>query len=242
MLLNPFRFAGSGGGSSGIEYVGGKVASVAGSVGTTTNVVLTDLAGGLDTAPAAGDLVVVAYGVGGTGNAAAIGVTTAGYTEEAEIFADNFDDTDFSVSHKIMGGTPDTSVDISPTGNASNSGAVVIHVFRGVDAVTPMDVARTTATTAGSSQPNPPAITPVTAGAWIVACGAKASDAAMAAFTSSDLSNFIQQNVAGVNASLRIAGGTAEWAGGAFDPAQFGGGNSRTDSSTAAVTLALRPA
>lgn len=240
MIVAPFRFVSAGGGGV-IEYVGGKTAAIPASAATNTTVSLTDLTGGLDTAPAAGDLVVIGFATGGAGDKS-IGIATAGYTEVSELFADNFDDTNLSVSYKFMGGSPDTSVDVGPTTSATEPGAVVIHVFRDVSTGVTLDVAATTAVTGGSSQPNPASITPVTAGAWIVVFGAKSSDATINAFTSGDLSNFIQQNNSQSAQLIRIAGGTAEWTSGAFDPAEFGGGNARTDSSTAAVTIALRPA
>ena len=46
-----------------ITYVGGQTGSFAGKTGETT-VTMTSLTGGSDAAPAAGDLVIVAYAVG----------------------------------------------------------------------------------------------------------------------------------------------------------------------------------
>lgn len=88
-----------------LEYVGGKTASIAGSTSTATNVSLTDLTGGLASAPAANDIVIVAYATCSAADRA-IGVNTAGYTEIAELYANDARDANLSVSWKIMGGNP----------------------------------------------------------------------------------------------------------------------------------------
>jgi hypothetical protein len=79
-----------------------------------------------------------------------------------------------------MGSTPDTTITFSQTGNADNAGTASILVFRNVDTTTPIDVTTTTATAANTVLANPPAITPTTAGAWIIygASGAHAGGAA----------------------------------------------------------------
>lgn len=219
-------------------YVGGKTVAIAGTLSATA-ISLTDLTGGIASAPAENDIVIVGYGVGSAGDVA-IGVDTAGYTEEQELFSDSSDDTNLSVSWKFMGASPDTSVTVSGTGNTSNAGVVAIQVWRGINIASPMDIAETTATGTATDSPDPPAITPVSDEAVVIAIGAGASGAG-ATFTSGDLSNFITATSPGTK-DCSIGMGSIAWVSGAVNPAQFGGGaGAGASRSWAAVTLALRP-
>jgi hypothetical protein len=224
-----------------LQYVGGKTQAIE---GTTSDAVvsLTDLTGGLASQPAADDIVIVGYVIYALGDVA-VGVQTAGYTEIAELRGNDVSDANLSVSYKIMGGTPDTSVTVSPTLNTAFAGAVVIHVWRGVDTTTPLDVASTTAVGTNTDRPNPPAITPSTAGAVVVAIGGGSVEnppGAVLTQPGSELSNFLSIKSDDVEGAV-IAAGSYAWTSGAFDPVAWTGGNNHADSSWAAVTLALRP-
>ncbi|KPF74575.1 hypothetical protein IP68_12510 [Blastomonas sp. AAP25] len=229
-----------------IEYVGGKTADVLPSTGTVTNVSLTDLTGGLASAPANGDIVLVAYATGST-LLRPIGVTTSGYAEIAELNAADTRDSTMSVSWKLMGSTPDSTVSLSATGNAGDCGVVAIHVWRGVDATTPFDTTATTATRTNGWAPDPPAITPVTSGAVIVAYGAGVggvTTAAIGTMVGTGLSNFLTRAFAsGGVRSVAIGGGSAAWSSGAFNPAAFtiSSGTDSVSNAATALTLALRP-
>lgn len=231
-----------------LEYVGGKTAAVTGSTATVTNVSLTDLSGGLASAPAAGDIVIVGYTVAATADRV-IGVTTSGYTEVAELYANDTIDANLSVSWKIMGATPDTSVSVSATGGSTDGAVVAIRVWRGADSTTPMDVTPTTATHLNTWTPDPPAITPVTSGAVIEVIGAGAAGidvSQMGAMSSSQLSNFLTASPAPGGSAARSSGigvGNFAWSSGSFNPNAFSvSGTSSTTYSAASVTLALRPA
>jgi hypothetical protein len=223
-----------------ISYVGGKVL---GFVGTTsvTNVSLTDLTGGSDTAPSAGDFVVVYYGTGSNTTARAITVNSS-YTNLTKIAASDTYDANLVVGYKRMGSTPDTSVEVSGTLNTADPGAVVVHVFRGVDETTPLDVTSVTATGTNSVLCNPGAITPSTAGAWIVAGGSGAHIAGVDTYSSSDLTSF---RTVGANDTFDVtvgAGLKTDWTSGPFDPAAFTWSDTSASTySWAAYTLALRP-
>jgi hypothetical protein len=65
----------------------------------------------------------------------------------------------------ICGATPPTSVSI--TGNTSG----LVAAFRGVDTTTTFDVTAPTATNGTAGMPNPPSITTVTDGAFVLAVG-----------------------------------------------------------------------
>ena len=222
-----------------ITYVGGKTATFAGTT-SAQNISLTNLTGGAASAPAQDDIVIVAYGVSGVADRS-IGVNTAGYTEEQELYSNGAGpDANLSVSWKFMGASPDTTVQVTGTGDAAEAGAVAIHVWRGVDLSTPFDVAETTATGTGTDRPDPASITPTTSGAIIIACGCGANLTG-SAFTSSDLSNFVTAASSDDN-DATIGMGSIAWTSGAVDAAQFGGnGGAQANRSWAAVTLALRP-
>lgn len=239
-----------------LQYVGGIVAS--GPVGTenlglTYNIDLTTLTGGIASAPAAGDIVIVGNGHPQPSNAD-VGVSTAGYTELADLYSNgSIYDTNLSVSYKVMSDPPDTSVTVARNAAAANGTTVnpaisVVHVWRNVDQTTPIDVTTVTATGVDSALPDAAAITPVTAGAVIVVIGASArGDTTPTLFTTpSGFGN----SVAGYNYNsaqtlpkviLMEAASYSAWTSGSYNPAAWTGGESDTGNSWAAVTLVLRP-
>lgn len=220
-----------------LQYVGGKVAVTA-SIGDTVS--LTDLSGGLASAPAQDDIVIVIYGSGSNTNRP-MDITSSGWTEIAEQFANSTKDANSSISYKVMGATPDTSFDTSNVLNSSSTAAVVVHCWRGVDTANPLDVTSVTTEGTGTGQANPPSATPVTSGAVAIAYGVGATTAP-ANFTSSDLSNFLTTNDSNTH-SMQIGMGSIAWGGsGAIDPAQFGGGSTDSGDSWTSGTLVLRPA
>ena len=161
------------------------------------------------------------------------------YTRIAGLFANDTNDTNLAVAYKIMGAVPDTLVTVT----ASTTGRLVaIYVLRGVDETTPMDVAATTATGTNSRVANPPAITPVTTGAVVLAIGANAYiDATFPVFTAPGLTDFVSGSFDGPLDGA-IGAGTFAWTSGAYDPAAFTIAGTTTADSWAAFTLALRPA
>lgn len=138
----------------------------------------------------------------------------------------------------------DTSITVAnTTGSNIYFNGLLVHVWRNVDQTTPLDVTTTTATTGGSNNPNPPAITPVTAGAIILAAGVGFSSPGQTVFSSSDLSNFLSvhddNGFGGGDAAL----GSHAWSGsGSFDPAQWTSSTNRSNFPSAMATMALRPA
>lgn len=131
-----------------------------------------------------------------------------------------------------------------PTGFSNTSYG--IQVFRGVNLTTPLDVATQVQTFVNdTAQPNPPAITPVTSGAVVVACGGSHGSFDANDFTSSDLTNFLTQQNETASFDPLVGMGFIPWSGsGPVDPAQFGGGTTGNvlQCSAASATIALRPA
>lgn len=222
-----------------IELVGRTTGTATGGTGAYS-VSLTGLTGGLASSPSEGDLVVVcAAAVAGSD----LDLAISGYTEVVDIAGVDNGYANLGLFYKFMGSTPDTSVSAPRPVTSSLSAACAIHVWRGVDPTTPIDVAAQTAIGSNAGQPNPPSITPVTSGAVILAAGVGTEvDGLGAVFTTSDLSNF--STVVGNSTFDVVVGmGSKAWTSGAFNPAAFGGNASAgiTDS-WSAVSIALRPA
>lgn len=223
-----------------ISYVGGRTFSFLG-VTTDQTIPLTTLTGGSDTAPQAGDFVVVFYGTGSNTNRTL--TVRSSYTTVSSAFVSSTTWTNYTGAYKFMGATPDTSVIVSGTGSTADGGAGTIHVFRGVDTTTPLDVTTVTGSSGTTTRPDPGAITPVTAGAWIVAAGAGGNTGgASTTFSSSDLTSFITIS-SNDTYDVTVGGGIkTDWTSGAFDPAQFTySGTDSTLFSNRSLTLALRP-
>lgn len=189
-----------------------------------------------------GDVVVVGHMVASNTDRA-IGVTTAGYTEVAELFANDTYDANLSVSYKVMGATPDAAVDVSGSGSSNNPGQIVVRAYRAVNQTTQMDVAATTATGVNGTAVNPPAITPATVGSMIVVfgCSAAAPSAITANYTSADLADFSTNRISDLY-TVTWGVGQKAWSSGAFDPAVWTGPETALTDSWAAITIALRAA
>jgi hypothetical protein len=222
-----------------ITFVGAQTASVTASTGTNTNITFA-LTGGLASTPANGDLVIVAYSIGST-VARTPAINTAGYTQLAALTAADTYDANLRVGYKRMGSTPDTQVQLGPTGSTSDGGFVTIHVFRGVDATTPLDVTHTTSTGANGGFPDPAAITPATANNVIYVAGANAHGTT-GTLTASYATDFrTGQNAASTNRTTMGAGYvTGQAAGVSYNPALFSWSANSGTQAWCAYTIALR--
>jgi hypothetical protein len=228
-----------------IQYVGGATANTDASLSVTVS--LTGLSGGLASSPAQGDFVIATLAQVGSIDRN-LTVTTSGYTEAAEPYGNDTADANVLTAYKRMGASPDTDVTLTSEGGGGALVAVV-SVWRGVDAVTPMDVAVTSASGGNTDRPNPAAITPVTAGTVIVVTGGSGTVNNVAgtplAQAGAELSNFLsiaKKAAAADSTSLVASGSYHSWAAGAFDPVAFVGGGNAASDAWGSVTLALRPA
>jgi len=83
-----------------------------------------------------------------------------------EIHSGNANTVGYAWGFKVMGATPDTSIDVS------TSEAVFAFALRGVDTINPLDVTPPAVATGSlTGRPNPPMITTATDGAFVVAVG-----------------------------------------------------------------------
>lgn len=224
-----------------ITYVGGQTASILGST-TADETVTFSLTGGLASAPAEDDLVVICVAASRFGGVGVTSLVTTGYTSTTKLVAADAQDSASQVHYKFMGGTPDTEVVITRSGATDSGQAYTIHVFRGVDLTTPLDVATTTAIGIDTGRPDPAAITPTTAGAWIYIGTADAA-ATGSTFTYGDFTAVLS-TVCDESANDAVVGSGYYdgWTSGAYDPAASTTGSTSVNSSWTATTMAFRPA
>lgn len=219
-----------------ISYVGGKTA-ISAAAGSGPSAAINSLTGGSNANPSAGDLIVVAAAMDGTSDLT-LAMSSAGYTKVDDLYSDDTVDVNFAVFYKFWDGAEVTAILAGQTGRRA---AIAVKVFRGVDTVTPLDVTYQQATGQNTFAANPPAVTPATAGAWVVACGG-AGSVNSGDFTSGDLDNFISTNT-GISSGVIVGmGNKAGTHGVALDPVAWGSGTSdSTSNAWAALSLVLRP-
>lgn len=167
----------------------------------------------------------------------------SGWSEEVDIWQSGGINTNLGVFYDVLTGG-ETSVSFSSSGNGNDALAGAIFVFRGVDTSAPFDVTTTTATGTGTDKPNPPSITPSTAGAWIVCAGGAGTNGTSPYTNPGDLSSTTNhfRSIGGsdTNSALAGMGIKTNWASGAFDPSQWTGASGGVWT-WAAATMALRP-
>ena len=200
------------------------IEALSGSANNGGNVTLTF------TAAQSGDFVLVVGGHQEQGSNA--GVSTAGYTEEADTVTPNR----FSISRKFI--TSDTNVTCLGDGQGSDGTAYVALVFRGVDTSTPLDASITSGT--GTGEPNSPSITTVTNGAVVVSAfllnDGRGLNSGPSGYSNATIANASEVN--NVTAGIAwIAQATA----GAENPSQWDLAGVSTEDLRAS-TIALRPA
>lgn len=215
--------------------------------GTTANLTLnlTALTGGSGSAALADDVVLVWGGRAASVNDD-VSMSTAGYTELADLYANDTADINAGLFRKVMGGTPDTSAVIAVNGTSVNGAFALAMVFSGVDITTPEDVAATTNTGINGNLADPPSNTPSTAGAWPVTFYAGATDgtAPTGPTAPGDITNFVSITATG-GSTRRGQGGSGtktDWTSGAFDPSAWSGTTNAANDSWAAAHAVLRPA
>lgn len=170
------------------------------------------------------------------------GTVEAGWTKIAAVYANDTYDADMEVFAKHWSTGDATTVTFS--GLASRRAIGHAYVLRGVDQSTPLDVAVTTAAPGSPSTgaANPPAITPVTPGAQVIAIGCAGVQSPSSNFVAAELSNFATGRSGNI---VHGIGMMPEWDGvSAVDPVVWTGPTVTFNhlSSWAAVTVALRPA
>jgi hypothetical protein len=231
------------GGLSGIQFVGGAVASKVGAAaGNSTIALNSGLTGGIASAAASGDFVLAAFATGATSNKTlAITDGASNYTlVGSEFYENGSTDLNLRIAYKFI--TSDTDTTFGPTQDVQDAGAMSVLVFRNVNATTPLDATPTTASSTGAGLlPSPPAITPVTPGAFVAIIGAVAGGGAALAEPFGSFweyfASIYQSDTFSVSLGVGYEGG---WTSGSYDPENFA--VTGTGNAVAAMTIALRPA
>lgn len=224
-----------------LQYVGGNTATKAGATTGNSTISLTTLTGGIASSAAAGDIVIAVFATGSAADRT-LSITdgTTAYTLiNAELYSNGTTyDSNLRVAYKVLTAA-DASVTFGPTGNNADAGAMAVHVWRGVDTGTPMDVAAVPATGTGTGRPDAASITPTTTGAVILVAGGAAAGTG-AVFVASALSNFRTATSSDTNDAM-VGIGSFAWVSGAYDPAAWTGGTTNAADAWTAMTIALRP-
>jgi hypothetical protein len=225
------------------SFVGSKTFTALGSASGTFSVSLTDLK---DTANSNAtlledDLVIINYVTSSVGSDVAL-AAPFGWTEDAELYSNDAVDINLAAWSKVMGATPDTSVDL-PNSTSANDGVVgTVFAFRGVKAG---GVSATTATGIDGGQPNPAAVTPTNTGSWVVVLAGANGFVGNPLTNPGDLSattnHFRAVEIDETIDCVAGCGIKTDWSSGAFDPSQWTGGTTNADASWAAVTYVLAP-
>lgn len=232
---------------AGISFVGG-YSTVVGDLSAALSVSINGtLTGGSNSSPSAGDLVLACYAQAGSDDydLSISGNTYGAFNELTELWANDIGDINACVSWAIMGSTVDTTLSgASSIYTTAQSHGMSVLVFRGVDSTTPIDTTIQTATGSNSIVADPPSITPVTSGAWVVAFGAGCQwGTGVITYSAADLSYFTTDAIDDTY-GVTVGGGVKleDWVSGAVNPNAFSASNTTTSCSWAAATVALRPA
>ncbi|MGL4310389.1 MAG: hypothetical protein ACRCSU_07860 [Paracoccaceae bacterium] len=223
---------------SGITYIG-ELTPGRTSLAGTVNQDLTSLS------LQPGDLVIAFQAVFAGVSTVNCGVSDVGYTEIWNAASNSTGvDTNTSISWKIMGGTPDTSVTFNSNGSNGRANLMRVRAYRGVDQVTPILDAATGTAQINTNICNPPSKTTTENGALIVVYGAGAVNASEPnPYASSDLDDFVVEMMTSTtnNGGLGV-GHKAMPAIGSFDPAAWTGPTDATTLSNGTAIFSLNPA
>jgi hypothetical protein len=184
------------------------------------------------------DLVVVIVGYGSQSDSY-VSMVTSGYTELANLWGNDIFDTNLGVFYKVMGSTPDTTVQAAAVGSAGDSQAMIVHAWRNVDPNDPIEKIMALSDN-NSAEPNPPAIITETENAAVLAIGAAGSGNGINTPTEGgDLSNYVSVAANSTRDIALAIGSIATTTPGPVDPLQFNF-NDSANFSWAAATMSLK--
>jgi hypothetical protein len=224
-----------------ITYVGGKVAGRLGN-NTPAIVSITDLTGGIASAPAEDDVIILVVATGNSGTTNLEG--PGDFNQIASLFANDDIGTNLWVGYKYVGSTPDTTVTIPASGTTLAAQTYAIQVWRNVagQSWNLFDGSATSSLTFNSARANPAAITTTTANNVLLVIGAGAHERGANTYTASYLSNFLTVGSNDTYDSTIGFGSINQESPITYDPPAFTfDATDSTQYSAAAVTIALQP-
>ncbi|MCP4080561.1 MAG: hypothetical protein GY743_09965 [Planctomycetaceae bacterium] len=221
----------NGGGAGGITFVGStSYESAIGSGSVNVSLPGTPLENDIVLVACACDRIIVEGSDGGI-------ATAADYTR---IGAMGGHVPGWHYGYKIMGNTPDITVEILE--NASKKQATCVMVFRGVDTTTPLDGVTPAETTGSTNLPDGGSVTPNTDGAEVVVVGGLDDQKETSPSAPTGYSNLVSlattDAAANANVTTMMASKNVETVA-VEDPSAFTGSQS---DDWVAVTISLRPA
>jgi hypothetical protein len=229
--------------ATGITLVGTKMFGT-GSALAALNFDFTGLTGGIDTAPSVGDYFMVIACNSGWTNAPVFDTDPVGtLATRISIYSNDTIDSGLKIIDGIYEAGSSSGGTIGAESNINSKGYVIV-VLRNVDATTPMDVAPVPTQGTNGSNPNPGAITPVSAGAWIFAVGMAGHNDFPQTISIGNMTLLrdLSVNSGTYDLNQGVANKT-DWVSGAFDPDTFiCTAPASSAHSWAAATLAIRPA
>jgi hypothetical protein len=195
---------------------------------------------------AVGDFIVIFIGVSATSD---LNITCTAnnitLTEQQELYANSSFDANLAVyTGFATTALTSSTFTIGGTASADNGVTFTYLVFKNVDTTTPLDVAITSNTTTNTILATPPSITPITNGSMIVAAGFGAHNNGAHNYSSTQFPSptFLTNNRDTTN-DATMGVGYQLWDKNAFMGTTFSfSGTNSTSFSSAALTLALRPA
>lgn len=194
-----------------------------------------------------GDLLLAATNNATNSNRSEAQLRPSGYTAaHTDLYANDSNDTNFLSSYKWVGDTVDTEIVIPASADTTAGFGYLLFAFRGVDRLNPFDVAVASTTGINTGRPTPPAVTPVTAGAWIVALAGAAVSVGAVFTNPGDLNTssgyFQSVTTTSTVVDVNIGGGMkTNWTSGQFTPTTWTGSTTTASGSWAAATIVLRP-
>jgi len=247
-FIHSVRRRPNAGGGPGIQIVGwasaqSDSANFQNSLGTLT--------GGIGGSVQTGDLLI-AFSFAATSNVNIdmdvldSGGVSLGWTEKYDDYRNDSNDSNFGIHWTIAGSSPPSSVYHPGSTNTGWAALGLVGVFRGVNQTTPFDVADVPSGGLNSAIVDPGLITPVTAGALIIAGGGCAFGATAITLNgpaNMDAMQSVTRAESSRGAFLGIA--TKTWTSGDFNPDVMSIVNPGVDdpgNSWSGFTMALRPA
>jgi hypothetical protein len=224
-------------------YVGGELIvfdDASGSIVIDTHL-LTD---GISTKPEPGDVVILVQSHLNSDNVDML--QPSGYTEIIDSYASDANDTNLSVSYKVVNSEDGNLIQMGPYGGGPI--AIALHVWRNLDQANPIGSSLASPNINGAS-PNPPSRTTTVKNSIVLAIGAAASDGGAALTLTNSDTNIINrvigeavlsQGIAGTFRAAIAIGSIATTTPGAVDPGTYVG-PADTDSSNIGATIVLTP-
>lgn len=221
-------------------FVGGGSVTAT-SIATTNTINFPTLSGGVSTAPIAGDVVFVSFSASRTSDIA----LSSTWTEISDLYANDTEDTNLAVYYKTMGETPDTNIVITSSASTTEASTIAIfHVWRNLDATTPIDVTSVTTIGSNSAVPVFSSITPVTENSVILVIASSATKESTTFYTNS-LQNMVQRSITDTSLPVYTIAGIGSysgWTSGTYTSPSWGYATTSTSMSYATTVVALRPA